>query len=152
MNQIGRVTTAGATTEFRFRAGGSARDRHGPDGNIWFTEPWPIGRWRPSGELESSRSRGAEVARRPSRRPGWEFWFTESNANQVARSPGGVVTEFRPLPASNPYGIARGPEGDIWFTEFADKVARLPLSPAAPSPFKVPVGFRGPPLPNLDRK
>jgi virginiamycin B lyase len=79
--------------------------------------------------------------------PDGNLWFTEYNANQVARiTPGGVVTEFPvPTPGSGPYGIARGGDGNLWFTEFtADKVARIRFRPP-PHPCPRAVRFHGPP-------
>ncbi len=81
--------------------------------------------------------------------PDGNLWFTESDANQVARiTPDGVVEEFPvPTPASSPYGIARGPDANIWFTESAaGKVARIRSRPP-PHPCPRAVGFRAPPQP-----
>jgi virginiamycin B lyase len=48
--------------------------------------------------------------------------------DKIARiTPGGTITEF-PLPTSggDPEGITEGPDGNVWFTEFAgDKIGRI---------------------------
>src|SRR5262249_3859465 len=56
-------------------------------------------------------------------------WFTESNSSvsAVARTTTtGTVTEFfAPTQISSPYGIALGPDGNLWFPERAKaKVSR----------------------------
>jgi hypothetical protein len=52
----------------------------------------------------------------------------ESNVNRIGRiSTAGVVTEFSiPTAESLPFGIAAGPDGNLWFTEFLDnKIGRI---------------------------
>ena len=67
--------------------------------------------------------------------PGWivagpdgNLWFTEFNANTIARlTPPGVVTEFTvPTSASQPDRIISGSDGNLWFTEYgAGKIGRI---------------------------
>src|SRR5439155_6414174 len=66
---------------------------------------------------------------------GGALWFTESHANNIATSTtGGAVTVF-PVPSASttPDGIAVGPDGNLWFTEFfGNKVGRaLPAAVTA---------------------
>jgi streptogramin lyase len=52
--------------------------------------------------------------------PDGNVWFTEFEADKIARiSPAGVVTEF-PLPIAEggPTDIVMGPDGNMWFTEY----------------------------------
>jgi streptogramin lyase len=51
--------------------------------------------------------------------PDGNVWFTESEADKIARiSPTGAVTEFPlPDPESGPTDIVMGPDGNLWFTE-----------------------------------
>jgi hypothetical protein len=48
------------------------------------------------------------------------LWFTESNMGAIGRiSPSGVYTEFPlPHPDSRPNGLALGPDGNFWFTDW----------------------------------
>jgi hypothetical protein len=65
------------------------------------------------------------------------MWFTEFGncdedcygGNRIGRiTPAGVITEFSTgiSPASHPYGIAAGPDGNMWFTEYAgNRIGRI---------------------------
>jgi virginiamycin B lyase len=46
-------------------------------------------------------------------------WFTERSGDQVGRLiPAGAITEFAvPTAASQPAGVAAGPDGEMWFAE-----------------------------------
>jgi streptogramin lyase len=60
--------------------------------------------------------------------PDGNLWFTEANANKIARlTPAGTMTEFAiPTAASSPFGITPGPDGDVWFGEStANKIGRV---------------------------
>lgn len=60
--------------------------------------------------------------------PDGNLWFTEGDANSVARlTTTGAVTEYGiPTAASGPGGIAVGPDGNLWFAEVsANKVASM---------------------------
>jgi virginiamycin B lyase len=56
------------------------------------------------------------------------LWFTEANANNIARiTTAGVISEF-PIPTggSYPQGITTGFYGDLWFTEsLGNKIGRI---------------------------
>ena len=51
------------------------------------------------------------------------------NGDRIGRiTPAGVVTEFSAgiTAGSGPYGIAAGPDGNLWFTEFdGDRIGRI---------------------------
>jgi virginiamycin B lyase len=51
--------------------------------------------------------------------PDGNLWFTEKNANQLARiTTAGVITEYPlPTPSSGPDKVTAGADGNIWFTE-----------------------------------
>ena len=70
------------------------------------------------------------------------IWFTEKNANQVARlNPAtGVVTEYNvPTAASAPDQITATPDGNVWFTErFGRKLSQISDAGGAISEFAVP--------------
>ena len=55
------------------------------------------------------------------------LWFTESHPGAIACiTTAGAITEY-PI-GGGCYGIALGPDGNIWFTEqSANKVGRMPV-------------------------
>lgn len=75
----------------------------GPDGNLWFTEQGAIGA---NGAFEPTRPAPGKIGR---------------------ITPSGQITEFTtPTPFSNPAGITVGPDGNLWFTEYAYEVRDMP--------------------------
>jgi virginiamycin B lyase len=119
-NEIGRITTDGAITDYPIPntlwwAPGSITA--GPDGAIWFTEyrMAKIGRITTSGELteyDIPDFAGAITAG-----PDGALWFSEGN--KIGRmTTSGAVTEYPlPNPDSAAGAIASAPDGAIWFTE-----------------------------------
>lgn len=161
MNKIGRLSPNGTITEFPLPNTNSRllAMTAGRDGNIWFTidtssskyafNGGKIGRMSLSGTLtefplpNSNSNAGAITAG-----PDGNIWFTEDVTNssnftisesKIGRiSPSGIFTEF-PLPNSSNilYGITKGPDGNVWFTENAadsnsniteSKIGRISLS------------------------
>jgi streptogramin lyase len=143
-SRIGRITPAGVVTEFSL--GGNVMPfgiARGPDGNLWFTEKLGqrIGRITPSGtvtEFSAGLTTPADLSSIVAG-PDGNLWFTEGQSNRIGRiTPTGVITEFSSgitngvnqftgLPNfPEPDGIAAGPNGNLWFTEFgADRVGRI---------------------------
>jgi virginiamycin B lyase len=121
-NTIGRITTAGAITEFPLPVPGGEPEAIGvgPDSNLWFTAPGlnQIGRITTAGAITmfSGASPGAsDIASGPD----GALWFTETGTNTIGRiTTAGTVTNHYPVPtaASEPSGITAGP-GGLWFTE-----------------------------------
>jgi streptogramin lyase len=137
-----------------------------PDGSIWFTEnanPGRVGRISPAGvvtEFTGGVTPGFSAKGGPAgitTGPEGNIWFTEENApGRVARiTPVGVVTEltggvtpgfgafgglgpYKPLEDTGPFGIATGPEGDLWFTVFRDPGEVGRINPAAVPPAPAP--------------
>ena len=150
--RIGRITPAGAVTEFStgitpssFRTGIAA----GPDGNLWFTEEFGdrIGRITPAGDV-TEFSTGITAGSRPNgivAGPDGNLWFTEENGHRIGRiTPAGVVSEFSAgiTPGSDPFGIAAGPDGALWFAEFVGtRIGRVALAPAGVGFDPVSVAF-----------
>jgi streptogramin lyase len=134
---IGKMTTGGTITEFPvanpfdapFSVGAIAA---GPDGNVWVTKPGSHGvsRITPSGTITDFPNITSWPSTAIGRGADGNLWVTENNtvcgtdfctgANAtIARiTPSGAVTEF-PVPTAESflYGIAQGPDGNIWFTE-----------------------------------
>jgi hypothetical protein len=122
-SRIGRITTAGAITEYPLSGFGNPQGiTTGPDGALWFTEfgTGKIGRITIQGVLTeyplapNSSPSGITVG------PDQALWFTESNANRIGRiTTAGFITEYPvPIAGSSPMGIAAGPDGGLWFTQF----------------------------------
>jgi streptogramin lyase len=158
---IGRITPAGAFTEFPLPAGhGSPGDLTvGPDGNLWFIEYFPreypssppppfgkIGRITPSGAItefplpDNGSSGDLTVG------PDGNLWFPDSTG--IGRiTPAGALTEF-PLPAydSDPGDLTVGPDGNLWFPmESAVGPAIYRITPSgALTEFPLPAGDSGP--------
>ncbi|HEX9095509.1 MAG TPA: IPT/TIG domain-containing protein [Candidatus Dormibacteraeota bacterium] len=123
-NQIGRITPAGAVTEFPLPAANSAPHgiTAGPDGNLWFAESLTnrIGRITTAGvitefPIPTSSSGPHDITAGPD----GNLWFTESFSNKIGRiTTAGAITEFSvPTAGSQPGGIAAGSDGNLWFTE-----------------------------------
>jgi streptogramin lyase len=133
--KVGRITSAGAITEFGLPdTGGSPYGiAVGPDKNIWITvtgvgqgrQDW-IGRISTSGEV-TKFSAGSPIDPASwtspegiAAGPDGNIWFTEASAGRIGRmTPAGVLTEF-PIPsgqASSPRAIVAGPDGNLWFIE-----------------------------------
>jgi streptogramin lyase len=116
----------------------------GPDGNLWFTEyaTSRIARITPDGTV-TEFSEGITAGAGPvgiTAGPDGNLWFTEAfkvfNVGVIGQigqiTPAGVVTEFKggitagPFDLAGLYGIAAGPDGNLWFTEVAtDKIGRI---------------------------
>ncbi|HLJ45200.1 MAG TPA: BACON domain-containing carbohydrate-binding protein [Bryobacteraceae bacterium] len=127
-NKIGRITTAGALTEYAISAPGvSTRGiTAGPDGALWFTASsnnpnlGMIGRITTAGAITLYPL--PTTAAKPIAMTGaadGALWFTEQSPSQIGRiSTAGIITEF-PLPTDidgGPAGITSGPDQALWFT------------------------------------
>jgi virginiamycin B lyase len=135
-NQIGRVTTAGAITEFPLPStlpnSNPVGIAVGADGNFWFTDvqfDFPfgaeIGRMTPTGEVTLfPNASGLRICSGPD----GNVWFTDSTGNNVGRiTPSGIVTLFAiPTPAAEVAGITAGADGNLWFVErLANQIGRV---------------------------
>ncbi len=134
VNQIGRITPAGAVTEFSIPTAYSFpwSIAAGPDGNLWFTEdkegyPSNIGRITTAGVVTLFPI-PAFFAGGIAAGPDGNLWFTEG-ANQIGRiTTAGVITGAFPIPTADggPLFIVAGPDGNLWFTEAdANQIARI---------------------------
>jgi streptogramin lyase len=172
-NKIGQMTPSGTVTEFPIPTANSAPFgiTMGPDGNLWFTENSgsKIGKITPGGDVtEFSIPTASSQPIAITAGSDDNLWFTEGGlvANQIGRiTPGGTITEF-PIPLSTtdppqggnaPAGIARGADGNVWFTELVgEHVSRITPDgtitqfavPAAADPF-LPGGITAGPDGNL---
>lgn len=108
----------------------------GPDGNIWFTQPFTnkVGRMTPSGDVttfgglsgavppfSSGESRPTEITTGAD----GTMWFVEAHGNRIGRvTTAGVVTEYPLDTGALPNAITAGPDGNVWFTR-RDGVQRI---------------------------
>jgi virginiamycin B lyase len=120
---VGKMTPDGLVTRFRVD-GAPGQIVAGPDGALWFADSdgdqSALGRISPEGALTYVPLPGFVPS---SLAVGWDgsFWVTGAaeprSANELARvTPSGPVTMY-PVPGDEgTEAIARGPEGDMWFT------------------------------------
>ncbi|MGC9951338.1 MAG: hypothetical protein ABSF64_33700 [Bryobacteraceae bacterium] len=153
-DQIGRITTAGAISEYPVPAAGGEPYgiAAGPDGALWFTEASyssgnRIGRITTAGAITefavpTQDSNTYEIATGPD----GALWFTEYAGDKIGRiTTAGEITEF-PLPTANsgPFGITPGPDGAMWFAEASrDMIARITMAGAV-TEYAVPTAYSQP--------
>jgi streptogramin lyase len=95
----------------------------GPDGNMWFTEPYndAIGRLTTDGHSLSDNY--VPLGSFPyyiTAGPDGNMWFTELNSGKIGRmNTDGILLNEYSVPAGEgqPFIIAPGPDGNVWFTE-----------------------------------
>ncbi|HEX2916085.1 MAG TPA: Ig-like domain repeat protein [Chloroflexia bacterium] len=132
-NKVGKITTAGAITEYTIPTGSSSPlgITAGPDGNLWFTEGNgnKIGQITPAGVItEYPASITYSYPHYLTTGPDGNLWFTEQFGTHIGKiTTAGVVTEY-PVPTANAYtwDITAGPDGNLWFTEYnVSKIGRI---------------------------
>jgi streptogramin lyase len=122
---IASVTTSGRSTTFPL-AGAyrtPADIAVGPDGNLWYTDVSAnmIGRITTSGaiteyQIPTAASNPRAICGGP--KGDANVWFVEHDGHNIGRiTPSGVITEFAIPSGADPYAIAAGPDGNLWFTE-----------------------------------
>jgi virginiamycin B lyase len=130
VQQLGRITTAGAITEMQLPAPGASVLTIGSDGALWYASnstPTVIGRVTLTGQITTFP---VSSAHQPllgiTLGPDGNVWFTNNPSDLIGRvTPAGVVTEFPSLAnpgppttstLSGPSRIVAGPDGNLWFT------------------------------------
>ena len=130
-SRIGRITTAGAVTEYSagvsqnlYLAGIAA----GPDGNVWYVghdfspvKMSVVGRVTPAGVVTEFTVGIDQAGTLGDVAPGPDgnLWYTNQNARKIGRiTTAGLVTEFSAgtSPGNFPNEIVAGPDGNLWFT------------------------------------
>lgn len=117
------ATTTGPITEFALSTLGCPPEgiTAGPDGNLWFTEPYgnDIGRITPvSTIIQFAIPTDNSDPERIVAGPDGDLWFTELDGEQIGRiTPTGKITNFMlSVPDDRPVDITKGPDGNLWFT------------------------------------
>ena len=147
---IGRITTAGAITEFPVPGSPPLFGiTHGPDGNLWFVvdccgeRDGRIGRMTPTGQVTLFPvAPGTSPAPGITTGPDGNLWFTATNLPCDAALPcaehflgliermdtAGRVNGVFVIPTrfADPGRIVTGPDGNLWFTEYAYEVRDMP--------------------------
>jgi virginiamycin B lyase len=119
-NKVGRITTAGRITEFRFPSvGGDSSPlgiTAGPDGALWFTEPGEqqIGRMTTGGAV--SEFNVADNPLQITAGSDGALWFNEPKV--IGRmTTAGEYSEFNTRGLGLVDAITAGPDGALWFAE-----------------------------------
>jgi len=139
-DSIGRITPTGAVSNF---TGPGIADPFsitaGPDGNLWFTNiaPASIGRITPAGVLTTFPHPGLSYPTAITKGSDNNLWFVNSYSDSaIGRiTPIGDTTLFA-APNSLSYGIAAGPDGNVWTAGVGLNVigkVRVNTEPAAPT-------------------
>jgi streptogramin lyase len=129
-NKIGRITASGSITEFATSAEPGSIVA-GPDGALWFTEPGKVGRITTAGVVTNEYAIPGAVSGPGviAKGPDGNLWFAGYetccgfgyNLEGIGKiTTAGVVTDYiiSPLPYHAAAGIAIGPDGNLWFTEY----------------------------------
>jgi streptogramin lyase len=114
---IGRITTAGAITEFPLPDGAPQDLVAGPDGALWTTDyTGAVRRVATDGTVTSFNAPTANAGVRGiTNGPDGALWFTESARGRIGRiTTAGVATDFD-AGSSEPSTIVSGPGGALWF-------------------------------------
>ncbi len=153
-NRVGRMTTAGVIdAEFPIPtpSSGATVITHDPDGKLWFTETaaHKIASVTTNGQFTeyptSADCPPSGIAADDQGR----LWVTCAGTPTAigVMSTTGAFTMFpTPTPDSNPTAIIAGPDGNMWFAEFAaHQVAKIGTGPVAPAPnpISAPATFTG---------
>jgi virginiamycin B lyase len=133
---IGRITTAGAITQYSLPGApkgifvGTQGIVAGPDGALWFTESFAnqIGRITTDGVISSypvptpnSGVWGITAG------PDGALWFAEYMSSKIGRiTTAGTVTEYSvPVLYLGPSGITAGPDGALWYSLCQGGIGRI---------------------------
>jgi virginiamycin B lyase len=160
VNDIARITTAGAITWYSMPQGSSPVEiTAGPDGALWFTdsiEGGGIGRITTAGVVTeypiptaNSSPQGITSG------PDGALWFTEHFGGKIGRiTTAGVISEYTLPSGSLPGEITAGPDGALWFTDYdsqanLDKIRSITTAGVITDHYSKPIyngsgfGFRG---------
>jgi streptogramin lyase len=143
-DKLGKVTPEGTVTEYS--VGGVVQNIvAGPDGDIWFAYRGSgasyVGKMSINGSVTTySLPEGVEPGGITS--SGRYLWVTEKNTSRIARvSTEGSVVEYSLPGESGPTGISEGPDGNLWFTDYASaRIGELTQAGTIAAEFALPAG------------
>jgi virginiamycin B lyase len=123
---IARMGLTGTITQFTLptRGIGPRSIAVGGDGNLWFgEESYRLGRITPSGVITELQLPTGDQPGRFASAPDGNLWLTVGVGNEgniLRISPDGVITKFL-IPTENGKAtdVAVGPDGKVWFTQWA---------------------------------
>ena len=134
-NSIGRITTTGKITTYT--AAGIANPFgivNGPDGDLWFTDfnsPGSFGQVTMKGKITIHTSSDIDEPFGITTGPGGTLWIATEAATKTRKgsiaeiapskktSSTGKVTVYTKAGVAQPTGITQGPDGALWFTNYA---------------------------------
>jgi streptogramin lyase len=157
---IGRITTSGTITEFPMPASaenfGAYGIAAGPDGALWLTQFYSyngILRMTTDGvftvyPISTTVNQGSYGI---TAGPDGAMWFADSGGNygypgstappgKIGRiTTSGTITEY-PLPQAGdqPFAVAAGPDGALWFTDYLGQIGRITTSGTVTSEVPTP--------------
>jgi streptogramin lyase len=118
-------TPSGSVTTYRVPSGASAfAIVRGPDGNMWFTEVLPsndVGRITPGGSVTEYPVSVPHFLDGVGIAAGYShLWFAGNQGRLIGKiTTSGAATTYTAAGIA-PYGVAFGPDGNVWFTDTAN--------------------------------
>lgn len=124
----------------------------GPDGALWFTNRTgnSIGRITTAGLVTNFAAASINSPLAITAGPDAAMWFSNANSSSIGRiSLTGAVTNYVSTDLAHPFfgigGIAKGPDGNLWFTDasvgvLSPWIGRLNPSTGATKAFDLPAG------------
>jgi streptogramin lyase len=155
--KAGKITPAGAISEYATDKDEPVGITAGPDGNLWFVEHSVrnVAHMTTAGALTvKTLTRTSTYNVGIASGPDGDLWFTESETGYIGRiTTGDVVAGEYALPTgSKPYGITKGPDGNLWFTDYGTgKIGKITTAgtiteytlPAGSKPYAIAAGPDG---------
>jgi streptogramin lyase len=117
--RIGRITTAGAITEYAIPSGGASGIAVGPDGALWFTERYvsKVGRVTTTGVVTEYALPVTMEPEPITTGPDGNLWFFDDRASAVVKfTTAGVATAYPVAQQDIGMAITTGPDGNLWST------------------------------------
>src|SRR5579872_16707 len=150
-NAIGKITTAGTITSYTLPQSIAlpACVALGKDGNVWFADQYNdvFGSITPRGTIAEYPLPSNSFVNNITTGADGNLWMSDEGNNAIIKaSTSGAILASYPIPTNNaqPYGLAAGPDGNVWFAEFySGKIGRVTPS-GTMSEFALPTGAAGP--------
>jgi tripartite motif-containing protein 71 len=147
-------TTKESAAEYSLKEKGPYDITMGPDGNLWFTDPYSgtapytgtVEKITPSGTITEYTAFTGSHPENITDGPGGDLWFTEdvysgySFGRIVKMTTSGTVAAEYILPNESwPRGITTGPDGNLWYTDFVrNKIGKMTASGTIAAEYALP--------------